>query len=176
MKFNSFEDYFNTLKKRVSKICLGYSNGQRIEYDDLFNEASLKLLYNYKNGTEFGINYSLEIIQNHLINYIRSKRKDREISVGDFDKFFYIEEKKDSPDYEINKNDPNNGKTEYDKLKEEINELSILFECKRCGKEFIRKRMDQIYCSIDCVKIYRSKIRAMQAKYGDEFTNWLKGR
>ena len=69
----SFNDYFNTLKKQISKICLEFdiSTNYRVEYDDLFQEASLKLFQIYKNKKPLDINYSLKAIKNHLLDYIK---------------------------------------------------------------------------------------------------------
>ena len=73
-----FNDYFNTLKKRISKICseLDKKTNYKIEYDDLFQEASLKLFELYKNKRPLDINYSLKAIKNHLLDYIKLCKKD----------------------------------------------------------------------------------------------------
>ena len=80
----SFNDYFNTLKKQIVKICLEFnkSTDYRIEYDDLFQEASLKLFEIYKERKPLDVNYSLKAVKNHLINYIKKNSKDKEIPKG----------------------------------------------------------------------------------------------
>jgi len=74
----SFNDYFNTLKKQIAKICQGLdkTTNFRIEYDDLFQEASLKLFQIYKDKRPLDINYSLRAVRNHLLNYIKLCQKD----------------------------------------------------------------------------------------------------
>ena len=80
----SFEHYLNARKKQVAKMCLGFDRitDYRIEYDDLFQEASLKLFEIYKNNRPLDINFSLKIIRDHLIDYIRKNNRDRAISKG----------------------------------------------------------------------------------------------
>ncbi len=71
-QFSNFNSYFNTLRKQIKKICIKYyrSTNNRIEYDDLFQEASLKLFEIYKEGKPLDINYSLEAVKNCLVNYM----------------------------------------------------------------------------------------------------------
>ena len=74
----NFNDYFNTLKKQISETCseLDKKTNYRIEYEDLFQEASLKLFQIYKNKKPLDINYSLKAIKNHLLDYIKLCKKD----------------------------------------------------------------------------------------------------
>ena len=74
----SFNDFFNARKKQISEICreLDKKTNYRIEYDDLFQEASLKLFELYKNKKPLDVNYSLRAIRNHLLNYIKLCQKD----------------------------------------------------------------------------------------------------
>jgi len=74
----SFNDFFNARKKQISEICqqLDKTTNYRIEYDDLFQEASLKLFHIYKNNKPLDINYSLRAVRNHLLNYIKLCQKD----------------------------------------------------------------------------------------------------
>ena len=74
----SFNDYFNTLKKQISRVCseLDKKTNYRIEYDDLFQEASLKLFQMYKNKKPLDVNYSLRAVKNHLLNYIKLCQRD----------------------------------------------------------------------------------------------------
>jgi len=74
--FLNFNDYFNTLKKQMAKICLGFNRitNYRIEYEDLFQEASLKLFEIYKDKKPLDINFSLKIVRDHLINYIKKNK------------------------------------------------------------------------------------------------------
>ena len=74
----SFDDLFNARKKQITKICLELDKktNYRIEHDDLFQEASLKLFQIYKNKKPLDINYSLRAIRNHLLNYIKLCQRD----------------------------------------------------------------------------------------------------
>ena len=45
--------------------------------------------------------------------------------------------------------------------------------CKRCGREFIKKYPEQIFCSRKCVSAYRQKMNEKIAEYGRDFTKWL---
>ena len=74
----SFNDFFNARKKQISEICLELDKktNYRIEYEDLFQEASLKLFQIYKNKRPLDINYSLRAIRNHLLDYIKLCKKD----------------------------------------------------------------------------------------------------
>lgn len=87
----TFLDYFYTLKSSIALICkqLNRKTNHRIEYDDLFQEASLKLLLNYREGKQFGIHYSLEIVHNHLIDYIRKNSKKNVVSYSANEEKFY---------------------------------------------------------------------------------------
>jgi DNA-directed RNA polymerase specialized sigma24 family protein len=73
MIFKDFNDYFNTLKVKVAEICrdLDKKTDYNIEYDDLFQEASLKLFKIYTENRPLNINYSLKAVRNSLIDYIR---------------------------------------------------------------------------------------------------------
>ena len=74
----SFDDLFNARKKQITKICLELDKktNYRIEYDDLFQEASLKLFQMYKNKKPLDVNYSLRAIRNHLLDYIKLCQRD----------------------------------------------------------------------------------------------------
>lgn len=54
---------------------------------------------------------------------------------------------------------------------EEFEDLQFPIECKRCGKEFKRKYTEQIFCSRECSRIYKTKMRQMKEKHGDKFLN-----
>ena len=72
----SFDDFFNMRKKQISKMCLEFDKitDYRIEYEDLFQEASLKLFEIYKNNKPLDINFSLKIVRDNLINYIKKNK------------------------------------------------------------------------------------------------------
>ncbi len=86
----SFNDFFNARKKQIAKICLEFDKitNHRIEYDDLFQEASLKLFEIYKDKKSLDINYSLRTVKNHLINYIKKNSKEEEIPKGLLRQYF----------------------------------------------------------------------------------------
>ena len=46
--------------------------------------------------------------------------------------------------------------------------------CKRCGKEFIRKKINQVFCSRECISAYNIAINEMKYTYGKDFTDWIK--
>jgi len=87
----TFLDYFYTLKSSIANICkdLNKKTNHRIEYNDLFQEASLKLLLNYREGNQFGIHYSMKIVHNHLIDYIRKNSKINVVSYSADEEKFY---------------------------------------------------------------------------------------
>ena len=80
---DSFNDYFNIEKKQIAKLCLWFTNhtSYRIEYDDLFSEASLKLFELYRAGNT-DKNFTFTSIKNHLINYIKANSVTKEIPKG----------------------------------------------------------------------------------------------
>ena len=57
-------------------MCLEFDKitDYRIEYEDLFQEASLKLFEIYKNNKPLDINFSLKIVRDNLINYIKKNK------------------------------------------------------------------------------------------------------
>lgn len=65
-------------------MCLDYdkTTDYRIEYEDLFQEASLKLFEIYKNNRPLDINFSLKIVRDHLINYIKKNKVNSTRRVG----------------------------------------------------------------------------------------------
>lgn len=64
-------------------MCKWYANhsNYRIEYDDLFSEAQLKLWELYRDG-KTDKNFIFISIKNHLIDYIRKNSVGREFSKG----------------------------------------------------------------------------------------------
>ena len=83
-KFKTFNDYLNTLKNNIQIICFGIDarTDNRIEYDDLFQEAVLKLLQIYKNNEPLDVNFSKKRIRDYLIDYVRKTTKG---NIVDFD-------------------------------------------------------------------------------------------
>lgn len=79
----SFDDYFNIEKVAISKLCLWFSKRScyRIEYEDLFSEASLKLFELYQQG-KTDKNYTQVSIKNHLSKYVSKNSIGCEIAVG----------------------------------------------------------------------------------------------
>jgi DNA-directed RNA polymerase specialized sigma24 family protein len=73
----SFEHYFNANKKNIQLICSSICTrtDHRIEYEDLYQEAILKLLQNYKDNKPLDINYTLRSIINHLKDYLKKNLK-----------------------------------------------------------------------------------------------------
>ena len=45
--------------------------------------------------------------------------------------------------------------------------------CKRCGKLFIKKKKNQVFCSKECMVAYKTKIKSMRKEYGKVFEDWL---
>ena len=90
MGLKSFEHYFNTHKRNIQIICtsLNSTTNHRITYRDLYQEAVLKLLQNYKQGKPLDINYTKTCIKNHLVDYIRKNTKDSLVGL-DIDNLLY---------------------------------------------------------------------------------------
>ncbi len=84
MILESFEHYLNAHKKSIQIICSGYEaqTTYRIEYEDLYQEAMLKLFELYTNGKPLDINYSLKAIKHRIIDYIRKNSKDSMLLYG----------------------------------------------------------------------------------------------
>jgi hypothetical protein len=80
---NSFDDYFNIEKTAISKLCMWFNKHScyRIEYEDLFSEASLKLFELYQRG-KTDKNYTLTSIKNHLARYVSKNSLGQEVAVG----------------------------------------------------------------------------------------------
>jgi len=77
-----FLDWYNIFKRNITDICLKYyyQTNNRIEYQDLFQEASIILFKLYrekklsirKRGQKSkGRNFILKIIRDGLVDYIR---------------------------------------------------------------------------------------------------------
>ena len=79
----SFNDYFNIEKATISKLCLWFNKRScyRIEYEDLFSEASLKLFQLYQQG-KTDKNYIMVSIKNHLSKYVAQNSVGHEVAVG----------------------------------------------------------------------------------------------
>ena len=71
---------------------------------------------------------------------------------------------------------PKNVKSTFDQSIAEDMGAVYPIECKRCGKKFIRKYPEQIFCSRKCVSLYRTRMNAMEEKYGDKFNGWLEDK
>lgn len=86
----SFEHYLNANKKIINTICLSIdlTTDNRIEYDDLYQEAVLKLFENYVGEKPLNINFTRKCIRNHLINYVKKNIKDKLVNY-DIDDFLY---------------------------------------------------------------------------------------
>jgi len=80
----SFDDFFNMRKNQIAKMCIGFNNvtNSHIEYEDLFQEASLKLFEIYEGDKPLDVNFTLKIVRDHLINYVKKNSVNQEIPVG----------------------------------------------------------------------------------------------
>lgn len=73
----SFNILFNRLSPRLKRVAKVYrKRGLHIEEDDLYQEMSIYLWENYKNGVPTHINdaYIIRGCEFHILNYIRKKR------------------------------------------------------------------------------------------------------
>ena len=80
----SFEHYLNAHKNNIRIICLGIEarTDYRVEYDDLYQEAVLKLFILYENNKPLNVNLTKQCIRNCLIDYKRRVLKGK---ISDFD-------------------------------------------------------------------------------------------
>lgn len=80
----SFDDFFNMRKNQIAKMCIGFNDttNNHIEYEDLFQEASLKLFELYQNKKPLDVNFTLRTVRNHLIDYVKKNSVNQEIPVG----------------------------------------------------------------------------------------------
>jgi len=78
MVLKTFGDYFNTVKRDIQIICssINATSDYRTEYQDLYQEATLKLLEIYKNGKPLDVNYVGKSIKNHLLKYAIKNSRD----------------------------------------------------------------------------------------------------
>lgn len=94
----SFEHYFNTHKRYIQIVCtsLNTLTDYKIEYEDLYQEATLKLIEMYKNKEPLDINFTRKVTRDHLINYIRKNIKGAGKLINlDIDNFLYALKKFD---------------------------------------------------------------------------------
>ena len=74
-----YEDYLNIYKKDISKICVlackNHSHS-KIEYEDLYQEATIKLLYIFRKNKAMFKSYTLESIENHIKDIFRKEKQD----------------------------------------------------------------------------------------------------
>lgn len=81
----SFDDFLNAYKKIIQGLCEYYcykDKTNKVEYDDLYQEACLKLFEVYKDIDSYNTNFIKAIIKNHIINYIQKWTKGNVINVG----------------------------------------------------------------------------------------------
>jgi hypothetical protein len=80
----SFDDYYNSLKKQICQLCanIDEKTNHRIEYEDLFMEAALKLLQIYRSGKPTDVNYSIRAVKNCLLDYVHKNSNEDVISIG----------------------------------------------------------------------------------------------
>ena len=75
----TYNDYLKEYESTINEVCNYYcnrDNSNRIEFDDLYQEASLKLLEIYKDIEIGKVKLIKKIIKNHLVDYIRNWTKD----------------------------------------------------------------------------------------------------
>lgn len=84
----NYQDYLNIYKKDISDICkLECKNHSKskIEYEDLYQEATIKLFDIFQKDKAMFKSYTLKSIKNHIKNLYRSEGKDllsRSQSIG----------------------------------------------------------------------------------------------
>jgi DNA-directed RNA polymerase specialized sigma24 family protein len=90
MAFKNFKDYLNVHKRNIQIICssIDSTTDYKIEYEDLYQEAILKLLDNYMNGKPTDVNFTKRSIKNHLINYVKKNIKGKRANI-DLDNYLY---------------------------------------------------------------------------------------
>ena len=74
-----YEDYLNIYKKDISDICkLECKNHSKskIEYEDLFQEATIKLFEIFQSNKAMFKSYTLKSITNRIKNLYRKENKD----------------------------------------------------------------------------------------------------
>jgi len=84
-KESTFEEFLESHKRTIEYLCRKYSikdNTKRIEYDDLYQEACIKLFEIYKSDNDICKRYIKVSIKNCLIDYIRKNNRLKEVSIG----------------------------------------------------------------------------------------------
>jgi DNA-directed RNA polymerase specialized sigma24 family protein len=75
----SYEDYLNIYRKDIASICvLACKNhgNSKIEYEDLYQEATIKLFDIFQKGKAVFKSYTLKSIKNHIKKIYRKDRQD----------------------------------------------------------------------------------------------------
>lgn len=74
-----YDDYLNIYKKDISNICvLACKNhsDSKVEYEDLYQEATIKLFDIFQKDKAMFKSYTLKSIDNHISNLYRKDRQD----------------------------------------------------------------------------------------------------
>jgi DNA-directed RNA polymerase specialized sigma24 family protein len=75
----SYEDYLNIYRKDIASICvLACKNhsDSKMEYEDLYQEATIKLFDIFQKGKAVFKSYTLKSIKNHVRDLFRKDRQD----------------------------------------------------------------------------------------------------